>query len=269
MTYKEVQRANADSLQKYNSKSKTAPYFKFTIHDVDLTKNACVVNGEYSNIQSVLVSILNRKICVTNLRSLSKWAGFDKPFEYYSTSVLNKPSNRVLFATTDFYTQEGQEAIVQDCLDNEDYVDLEDSEVNNFQIMDDYEHDEYYDLCTNMNSSAKPNDILVLMRIKRWNGVHCGYKIIKPRDWRDVFGSYGCDGFAYYVDRYNLHFIGYHHDSDGTPNTGIIREIKPGVQLTDNQLTAIMNQFEVGETSDTLTRLTRSLKPYFTKVYGF
>ena len=268
MKYSEVQKANAESLKLY--KTPTGPHFKFAIAGVDFDKDICQVNGEWSNIRSVLISILNRQICVTNLRVLSAWKGFGKEFEYYNAGVLNKPSNKVLFASADFYTDDGAEAIAQEYLADIEHATFDgvDAYKSAYSILDEYVNDDYCDLCGNMDTE-RTNPILVLMRIKRWNGVVYGYKVVKPRNWHDIFGSYGCDSFAYYVDRYNLNFIGYHHDSDCVPNTGILRECKPGVDLTSDQLDVIIQKYEKGDAGNILSRYTQSLRPHFTKVFGF
>lgn len=265
MTYSEVKRANTTGLKLFaENKGSGVPKFKFQIKGVDFENGLCQVNGEWQDIQKLLVAILNRQLCVVNLQVLKGWGKFEKDFVYYNDEALNSQKNKVLYATAGFFTDDGVKHILKDYDHNISKM----TQDEYYDIFNDYVIQDYSDLCDNMYNK-RVGDVLVLMRVKTWQGVRYGYKVIKPRNWEDILGSYGCDDYAYYVDRFNLIFKGYHHDSDCTPNMGILREVKPDVELTDERLNKIIKAYEAGDASNILSRYTTSLRVPFAEVFGW
>ena len=264
MTYSELKEANATGLKLYAEHGgKEYPKFKFQVKGVDFKKGLCLINGEWQKIRNTLNSIMNKQICVTNPQVFKDWSKFDKELVYYNDSDLNNPKNTVLFATAGFYTEDG----VNDWLNDghrgtfEVEPEMRSSYLNYMLQMS------YDDLCTIMNN-RKVGTVLVIMKVKTWQGIHYGYKLINTTDWRDILGAYGCDDYAFYVDRYNLLFKGYHHDSDGVPNEGLIRVVKPNMKLTDACMDKIMKAYAAGEAGTLLSRYTTSLRPVIEEAHG-
>ena len=98
MTYSEVKRANTAGLKIFaENKGSSGPKFKFQIKGVDFENGLCQINGEWQDIQKVLVAILNRQLCVVNLQVLKGWSKFEKDFVYYNDEALNSQKNKVLY----------------------------------------------------------------------------------------------------------------------------------------------------------------------------
>lgn len=271
MTYAQMCDANAIGLKKYTARTADkhtaddmfTPHFCFKVMGINYEKNLCLINGEWQSLSKTIENVYKQQICITNPQIFKAWAGFDNKNAFYINSYLNKATNHTLFATENMYSKNGAKAIVQSYMDEHPG----DTKRPHCDILSEYVQMDYVDLCVNM-STEPVGDVIILMRVKTWNAVRWGYKLVNTHNWRDILGCYGCDDFAYYVDGYNLHFVGYHHDSDTTPNIGVLREIKQGVQMTDVVAQRLLQKCETGEQSSLLSRYTTSLKPYFKNVYG-
>lgn len=259
MTFKEFCDINAKYRKAFEKHLNGAPLFCFELRDVDLKEGLCLVNGEYTPIKKVITSITQKhEICITNPYVLSQYSGFAVDTSFYDISVLNK--NRTLYASADFFTSYAENKIVKDFCENNDMDVSSISDATKSDIIDDYTGMCYDDLRMNLTLNSNV-DVLVIMKIKRWNGVHYGYKVISAGS--GIFGAYGCDSFAYYMDRYNVRFIGYHHDSDTIPNEGLLRVIKKDVSLSDKVLNNMLDKINTGEDySALLSRYTESLNKY-------
>lgn len=264
MTYNEFKQANAAGLKLYAEHGgKGYPKFKFRVKEVDFEHGICLINGEWQKIRDTLIAVMNKQICVMNPQVFRNWSKFDKEIVYYKDSDLNSPKNMVLFATAGFYTEDG----VNDRL-NGDSRGVVIKETNaRYDYFNSMIQMDYDDLCTIMGNGSV-GTVLVIMKIKTWQGIRYGYKLINPTDWRDILGVYGCDDYAFYVDRYNLLFKGYHHDSDGVPNEGLIRVVKPDMKLTDACMDKIMKAYAAGEAGALLSRYTTSLRPVIEEAHG-
>ena len=265
MTYNEFKQANKAGLKAYAEHGgKGYPKFRFQVKEVDFEHGLCLINGEWQKIQATLTAVMNKQICVANPQVFRNWVKFEKELVYYSDDDLNNPKNKALFATAGFYTNEGMDNIL-----NGDARGAEITDANaRYAYFNDMLQMDYDDFCALMGNRPL-GTLLVIMKMKTWQGIRYGYKLITPTDWRDVLSAYGCDDYAFYVDRYNLLFKGYHHDSDCVPNEGLIRAVKPDVNLTNAQMDKIMKAYAAGDAGALLSRYTTSLRPLIAEMNGF
>ena len=188
--------------------------------------------------------------------------------KYYTDEVLNKPGNHVLFCTAGMYSEEGARDIVAEfCEDDGVPADKLDARVI-FEGLQRYVSMDYDDMVGNFKRVAA-NPVVVCMRTKFWNCTKVDIKVIEPCGFSSLISNYGCDEYAFYYDRYNLHFMGYHHDSNGTPNTGILRELTSEALLKFGSAQAFSARyFDSTNKEEYLKRNTKSLIPHIYDVYG-
>lgn len=130
-------------------------------------------------------------------------------------------------------------------------------------VMNAYIEQDYDDLLINFSKKFSGR-VLIFMNVKTWQGVRQGFKEIPDCSIRDIVQPFGCEEFAIYTDSYNICFIGYHHDSDGVPNKGIFRAIRPNQyhRSVDSLGASIL------KSKYALSTYTTSLKPIIDNVYG-
>lgn len=109
------------------------------------------------------------------------------------------------------------------------------------------------------------NNILAIADLGFWNGRKSGYRIMRKNVNACLHIEQSCDYAEFYCDRYDCKSEQHHHD--GTHYI-TYREIKPGVTETqlNNFLAKIYNDTF---TREDVTKYTRSIKPYISKVYGW
>lgn len=113
-----------------------------------------------------------------------------------------------------------------------------------------------------INLDVDCGKIIAIAQLGLWDGHHQGFKIFEGRNLTDIFGI--SEVFSeYYCDAYNVRGKFIHHD--GT-NTVLYREIKEDVNIEP-----FLHKIWEGEEIDsrTLSRYTKSLRPYVKQVYGF
>lgn len=188
--------------------------------------------------------------------------------KYYTDEVLNKPGNHVLFCTTGMYSREGARSIVSEFCEDKgvSFDNLDTSTINAW--LKRYVAMDYDDAVANFKQVAT-NPVVVCMRVKFWNSVKVGVKVFEPCGFSSLISDYGCDEYALYYDRYNLHFIGYHHDGNGEPKTGVLRELTGEALLKLGSAQAFLTRYyDSVNKEEYLKRNTKSLIPYIYDVYG-
>ena len=141
--------------------------------------------------------------------------------------------------------------------------DYECCEQTAYEIMWDMNSEYLCDERINLNIQM-PNEIIILGYLGLWDGRRKGWKVIKSGNIKDCLYS-ECDYNEWYVDRYNMHWFGVHHD--GT-NHCICRAFRKDV--TEEQKERFYDALHNGKCNDRMIRrYTESLRPYVAKVYGW
>jgi hypothetical protein len=139
---------------------------------------------------------------------------------------------------------------------------LDEKERDLYEYIEDTQTEYLYE---EIRSFEKPcGHILAIADLGLWDGRHQGYQVIKTCKVNGIFKvGNRCDYYKWYCDRYNVRGEFIHHD--GT-NYVLFREIKDGVNID-----TLLQKIYDGETIDskTLSKYTKSMRPYIQKVYGF
>lgn len=188
--------------------------------------------------------------------------------KYYTDEVLNKPGNHVLFCTAGMYSEEGARDIVSEFCEDDGVSSNKLDARTIYAGLQRYVSMDYDDVVGNFKQVVT-NPVVVCMRTKLWDCTKVGIKVIEPCGFSALLSNYGCDEYAFYYDRYNLHFIGYHHDSNCTPNTGVLRELTSEALWKLGSAQAFSARyFDSINKEEYLKRNTRSLIPYIYDMYG-
>ena len=109
------------------------------------------------------------------------------------------------------------------------------------------------------------DDIIVIADLGLWDGRHTGYKTIPSGKISDCLYDNDCAYAEWYCDRYDMRFTGHHHD--GT-NHYLYRTWAKN--LSENQKENFLEKLYCGRaTRKDITRYTRSVRPWVSKVYGW
>lgn len=141
----------------------------------------------------------------------------------------------------------------------ENYTDLSD---NNVMRVIDETNDMYLD--DERENLSEENTgfngyIVAFAELGLWNGVRVASKVYN--DISDILQNTSCDGCEWYMDEWNVHFRGVHHD--GTNNV-LYRYV-------DNEKRAydLMNKIACGGMNlKQFKKATKSIRPFVKKVYG-
>ena len=114
----------------------------------------------------------------------------------------------------------------------------------------------------NLGTKSLNAHVLVACEVGRWNGRVYGAKTLSCHKLSDILNwNFGCDEYALYYDRYNVHFLGSHHDG---VNRGVLREIKEDYDPSEIAYRYVNNT----DKSAVLSKYTKSLTPYLKQIYG-
>ena len=166
---------------------------------------------------------------------------------------------KIIFDNIDINEEEYKEAFEEWCDMNDLNPDDEDLDEFINRELDFWLEDEHFNL------DRPCGDILVIADLGLWDGRRSGYKIIKGGKLNNIFDVLGSDynHYKFYCDRYDVKAILHHHD--GTHYL-TFREIKPNKNI-QGLLDKLYDDKEVWQKE--ITRLTKSLKPLVSKVYGW
>lgn len=119
----------------------------------------------------------------------------------------------------------------------------------------------FYDEHANLNRDM---DILCIADVGTWQGRRQGYKELQ--NLNEILSSmHSCDYVKFYVDRYNVHGVGIHHDGS---NRVIYRKWK--ANTTDAQREKLCDILYCGEDADAyISKYTASLVPDLKAIFGW
>lgn len=163
--------------------------------------------------------------------------------------------NKEIVIFSDIYDsntfKEGYEGYVRDwdgnySLDYDEYAGL---------MIEDYLHE------TKRKLNVPCGEILAIADLGLWNGRHLGYKVLGGGVLKQILNVCSGDNAKFYMDSYNVRAEIRHHD--GT-NYVLFREVRENANIQP-LLDKIYNECECD--MKMVSRLTKSLKPYFKKIY--
>jgi hypothetical protein len=211
----------------------------------------CEVKDMSSNeVVAKLVVSGDSNCAETDLLPIDFGTYYKVPFERKNGKIVLYPINkkrRIIFTNNDY--DEWCEAMADEITDEEITP-------------------EYYGFCCETNLSDERCNldvevdgyIVMFANLGLWNGRHDGGKLI-GHNVKDILYS-DCDYVTWYCDEYNVRCDAIHHD--GT-NHYLYRVVD-----SKEKINKILDGFRNGTmTEEKFRRLTKSLRPYVAKVYGW